>query len=235
MCQRMRIMVVVMTTAANINPPAPAKDAELNHIVSPRNVDIGGKSFGLHLTEKELPRFDALSAKYPKVSQYLGDVVLSAEKVVDAYRKVVQEIHSSDMKHEDSSFLMRAWGWGKDRISMVHRIVDASPKVREAYLKGDFGFRKALTEARTEGELGGESGGEGSRGGKRTGQKKGGTKAQRDALYAQAEVVGKECKGWLKPGKLPIKSGPVRCGEWVISIVAAHRPMPVATPATGGK
>jgi len=231
MCQPTTILEVVMSNPTNQNPPASVKIAELNKVASAYMVKVAGRDFGLYISENEHQRYDALKAKFPDVIASIASVTEKVVGATDAYRDAVRNIHANDMKHDDSSFVMRAWGWGKDRISMVHRIVDASPKVRDAYLKGDFGFRKALVEARTEGELGGESvaGGE-SRGGKR-GQKKGGTKAQRDALYAQAEVVAKECKGWLKPGKLPIKSGPVRLGDWVVSIVATFKPQAPAPAA----
>jgi len=228
MCQPAVILTLVMSETQKQNPPAQVKVAELNKVASGYMVKVSGRDFGLYIGLDEHARYDALKGKYPAVVESLANVTEKVVGTTDAYREAVSTIHAADMKHEDSSFLMRAWGWGKDRVSMVHRIVDASPKVREAYLKGDFGFRKALTEARTEGELGGEAGGEGSRGGKRTGGKKGGTKAQRDALYAQAEVVARECKDWLKPGKLPIKSGPVRLGDWVVSIVATFKPQPAA-------
>jgi len=222
--------MVVMSKDTNQNPPAQVKVAELNKVASGYMVKVSGRDFGLYIGVDEHARYDALKAKYPTVVESLANVTEKVVGTTDAYRDAVSTIHAADMKHEDSSFLMRAWGWGKDRVSMVHRIVDASPKVREAYLKGDFGFRKALTEARTEGELG-EGGTESGRGGTRTGAKKGGTKAQRDALYAQAEVIAKECKDWLKPGKLPIKSGPVRLGSWVVSIVATFKPQAPAPAA----
>jgi len=230
MCQPTAILEVVMSNPTNQNPPAPVKVAELNRVASSYMVKVAGRDFGLYIGQEEHARYDALKAKYPDVDASIASVTEKVVGATDAYRDAVRNIHANDMKHEDSSFVMRAWGWGKDRISMVHRIVDASPKVREAYLKGDFGFRQALTQARTEGELGGEAeGGASSRGGKR-GAKKGGTKAQREALYAQAEVVAKECKGWLNPGKLPIKSGLVRLGDWVVSIVAQYKPQKPAAP-----
>lgn len=229
-CQPFRILDHVMSNIQN-QPPASVKIAELNKVASGYIVKVAGRDFGLYIEQKEHARYDALKAKYPDVIASIQNMTEKAVGASDAYRDAVRNIHANDMKHEDSSFIMRAWGWGKDRISMVHRIVDASPKVREAYLKGDFGFRQALTQARTEGELGGESSMTGGgRGGKR-GAKKGGTKAQRDALYAQAEVVAKECKAWLSPGKLPIKSGPVRLGDWVVSIVATFKPQAAAPAA----
>lgn len=208
-----------MTTNTK-TPPAQVKVAELNKVAAVKTVEVCGKSFGLYIGDKEVARYDALAAKHPKVVDALKSVVVTVEGVTDAYRTAVRVIHSEDMTHEDSSFLMRAWGWGRDRISMVHRIVDASPTVRDAYLKGDFGFRRALTEARTESELG--DNGPAERGGKRGG-KPGGTKAQRDQLALMAATIGRELKGWLKSAK-PVKSGPQRAGDWVVSVVAVYRP-----------
>lgn len=206
-------------------PPAAGKAASLE-LVPELMVDLGhGHSQKLVFANPaEQKRYTELQGKFPKVHDILRDVAAGVYQVADNSRKAVVAIIESDMKHEDSSLMLRAWGYGKDRISLIHRICDAAPKTREAYLKGDMGLKKAVMEARLEGE--GEDAG---RGGKRGAAKKGGTKSQREELIAIAETVAKSVADWL-PSKLPIKSGKVRLGTypWLVEITLVHKPMPPA-------
>jgi len=105
----------------------------------------------------------------------------------------------------------------------VHRVADAAPKTREAYLKGDFGLKRAVMEARAEDE---GLDGEGSRGGKRGAKKAGGTKEQRQELSALADYIAQQIKGF-KPSKNPIKTEWTRLGSdpWQVMIVVRHKPL----------
>lgn len=212
----------VMKNKTSQNPPAAGKAADLQ-LVPEMVVDLGGGHSQKLLFDKtgDQLRYSELQKKYPAVHDILRDVAAGVYQVADNSRKAVLAIINADMKHEDSSLMLRAWGYGKDRVSLIHRIVDAAPKTREAYLKGDMGLKKAVMEARLEGE--GEDSG---RGGKRGSAKKGGTKAQREELTALAETVAKEVAEWL-PSKLPIKTGKVRLGSypWLVELTITHKPM----------
>lgn len=218
------MMMVVMNKPTN-TPPVAGKAADLQ-LVPEMAIDCGHGWSQKLLFDKpaDQVRYTELQKKYPKVHDTLRDVAAGVFQVADNSRKAVVAIIESDMKHEDSSLMLRAWGYGKDRVSLIHRIVDAAPKTREAYLKGDMGLKKAVMEARLEGE--GEDSG---RGGKRGSGKKGGTKAQREELTSIAESVAKDVAEWL-PSKLPIKTGKVRLGTypWLVEITITHKPMPEA-------
>lgn len=211
-----------MKTKTTQTPPAAGKAASLE-LVAELAIDCGNGHtqklmFG---NPAEQVKYTELQKKYPAVHDHLRSVAAGVVQVADQSRKAVLSIIESDMKHEDSALMLRAWGYGKDRISLIHRICDAAPATRQAYLKGDMGLKKAVMEARLEGE--GEDSG---RGGKRGNSKKGGTKAQRDELIAIAETVCKQVAEWL-PSKLPIKSGKVRLGSypWLVEISLVHRPL----------
>lgn len=194
-------------------------------LVSPYTVDLGGDiSQTLDLSDAaEQKQYEGLQAKYPVVHEALKQVALGVIQTADKTRHLLQVIVAADMKHDESSLMLKAWGYGRDRISMVHRVADSSPKTREAYLKGDFGLKRAVLEARAEDE---GLTGEGSRGGKRGARKVGGTKEQRAELVALAEYVAKEIKEF-KPCKHPIKTEWVRLGSypWQVMLVVRHKPL----------
>jgi len=121
----------------------------------------------------------------------------------------------------DSKLMLMAWGYGKDRISMIHRICDAQPKTQEAYLKGDFGLKRAVLEARAED---GEPGSESPRGGKRGAKKAGGNKEQRAELFNLADYVGSQITTW-KASKNPIRTEWVRHGSdpWEVKIEVRYK------------
>jgi len=221
--QHRRILVLVMKNKNN-KAPATAQEAALT-LVSPYTVDLGhDMSQQLDLADLgEQKKYESLQAKYPVVHDALKQVALGVIQTADKTRHLLQVIVSADMKHEESSLMLKAWGYGRDRISMVHRVADAAPKTREAYLKGDFGLKRAVLEARAEDD---GMDGEGSRGGKRGAKKPGGTKEQRAELFALAEYVGKEIKAF-KPSKNPIKTEWVRLGSdpWQVMIVVRHKPL----------
>jgi len=182
----------------------------------------GGYSHKLNLIDAgHIKQYEALRAKYPKVHQSLADVAGGVYQIADQSRKLVQEILASDMKHEDSKLMLMAWGYGKDRISMIHRICDAQPKTQEAYLKGDFGLKRAVLEARAED---GEPGSENPRGGKRGAKKAGGNKEQRAELFNLADYVGSQVTTW-KVSKNPIRTEWVRHGSdpWEVKIEVRYK------------
>jgi len=206
----------------NKTAPATAKAADLK--LTPEIVVGLGGGFSQKLelkNEAEVKQYEALRAKHPSVHKMLSDVALGVYQIADQSRKLVSEIVAADMKHEDSKLMLAAWGYGKDRISMIHRIVDAAPATRQAYLKGDFGLKRAVMEARAEGDGEGEG-----RGGARGKKKEGGTKAQREELAAIAEKVAKDVAEFL-PSKLPIKTQWVRLGTypWEVKIEIRHNPV----------
>lgn len=206
--------------------PAAAQASEPVVLKSAIAVNIGKTDFTLILnSQDEIAKYEALQTKYPAVHNALRDVAAGLYEVADQSRKAVLAIVESDMKHEESGLMLRAWGYGKDRVSLIHRVVDSAPKTREMYLKGDMGLKKAVMQARLEDPDGEASGNE--RGGKRGPAKKGGTKAQRKNLEAIAETVAKEVKDWI-PSKLPIKVVSVRLGSypWLVTLQIQHKPLP---------
>lgn len=207
--------------------PDAAKASEPVTLKSAIAVNIGKTDFTLILnSQDEISKYEQLQQKYPEVHTSLRDVAAGLYELADQSRKAVLAICNADMKHEDSALMLRAWGYGKDRISLIHRVVDAAPKTREAYLKGDMGLKKAVQQARLE-----DPDGEGSesRGGKKGAGKKGGTKGQRAELEAIAEGVCETVKDWL-PSKLPIKAVNVRLGSypWTVTLMIQHKPLPPA-------
>jgi len=208
----------------NKKAPATAQVADLT-LVSPYCVALGGDlAQQLDFADMgEQKRYEGLQAKYPVVHEALKQVALGVIQTADKTRELLRVIVESDMKHEDSSLMLKAWGYGRDRISMVHRVADAAPKTREAYLKGDFGLKRAVMEARAEDE---GLDGEGSRGGKRGAKKAGGTKEQRQELSALADYIAQQIKGF-KPSKNPIKTEWTRLGSdpWQVMIVVRHKPL----------
>lgn len=217
-----------MKTQTTEKPLATGQVAKIE-LVSEMSVDLGqGHSQKLQFANPtEQKKYTELQTKHPKVHEVLRDVAAGFVQLADQSRKAVMAIIEADMRHEDSSLMLRAWGYGKDRISLIHRICDAAPKTQQAYLKGDMGLKKAVMEARLEGE--GEDSG---RGGKRGASKKGGTKAQREELVAIAETVAKQVAEWL-PSKLAIKTGKVRLGTypWLVELTITHKPMAPADTA----
>jgi len=213
----------------NTKAPDAAKASEL--VLVPETVIElgGGYSHKLNLIDAgHVKQYEALRTKFPKVHQSLADVAAGVYQIADQSRKLVTEILASDMKHDDSKLMLMAWGYGKDRISMIHRICDATPKTQEAYLKGDFGLKRAVLEARAEdGEPGSESG----RGGKRGAKKAGGTKEQRAELFNLADYVGSQITPW-KASKNPIRTEWVRHGSdpWEVKIEVRYKAL--AQPET---
>jgi len=215
-------MLVVVMKNKNKKAPDAAKASEL--VLTPETVVSvgGGYTHTLVLSSKaDTERYEVLREKYPNVHKSLSDVSRGVYEIADQSRKLVMEILATDMKHEDSKLMLSAWGYGKDRISMIHRIVDAAPKTQEAYLKGDFGLKRAVLEARAED---GEPGSDNGRGGKRGAKKQGGNKEQREELFALADELASKITAW-KASKNNIKTEWVRHGSdpWEVKIEVRYK------------
>jgi len=234
--QRIAQRVSVMKNKKQKAPDA-AKASDL--VLVPETViDLGGGySQKLNLIDTgHAKQYEALKEKYPVVHQVLISVASGVYQIADQSRRLVMEIMKSDMKHDDSKLMLMAWGYGKDRISMIHRICDATPKTQEAYLKGDFGLKRAVLEARAEdGEPGSENA---PRGGKRGAKKVGGNKEQRAELFNLADYVASQITTW-KVSKNPIRTEWVRHGSdpWEVKIEVRYKalaqPEVEATDAEG--
>jgi len=108
--------------------------------------DSWGQYEPLSAQETELAK--GLLIKYEVLQSALVEYSAASSNAAEGLRKVCQEMRLADLNPAQRRVVLTYAGWNKVRISEIGRIVDAPPKIFEAYMQRVIGFRLALDEAR---------------------------------------------------------------------------------------